>query len=176
MTHKLAGCTFGWLHRAPLADALRSLSAAGVRTIELTTAPPHLFTRHLGPYERMDLARLLRALGLGVVSLNPSFADINLISTNPEIRAISERQLTAEIELAADLSAQHVVVIPGRRHALAPAPDAAAKLAKSTSPRPTDVCAQRARQVSLTWASPRYSPSRATPTTGSSWARALATS
>ena len=127
MTHKLAGCTFGWLHRAPLADALRSLSAAGVRTIELTTAPPHLFTRHLGPYERKDLARLLRALGLGVASLNPSFADINLISTNPEIRAVSERQLTAEIELAADLSAQHVVVIPGRRHALAPAPDAAAK-------------------------------------------------
>ena len=127
MTHKLAGCTFGWLHRAPLADALRSLSAAGVRTIELTTAPPHLFTRHLGPYERKDLARLLRALGLGVVSLNPSFADINLISTNPEIRAASEHQLAAEIELAADLSAQHVVVIPGRRHALAPAPDAAAK-------------------------------------------------
>ena len=127
MTLKLAGCTFGWLHRAPLADALRSLSAHGVRAIELTTAPPHLFTRHFGPYERKDLARLLRALGLEVVSVNPSFADINLVSTNPEIRDISERQLVAEIELAADLGARHVVVIPGRRHALAPAPDDAAR-------------------------------------------------
>lgn len=123
----LAGCTFGWLHQAPLADALRSLSGQGARSIELTTAPPHLFTRHFGRYERRDLARLLRRLGLSVVSVNPSYADINLISTNPEIREISERQLAAEIELAADLGAEYVVVIPGRRHALAPAPDSAAR-------------------------------------------------
>ena len=123
----LAGCTFGWLHQAPLVDALRELSGHGVRQIELTTAPPHLFTRHLGSYERKDLARLLTRLDLTVVSVNPSFADINLISTNPEIRAVSERQLTAEIEFAADLGARYVVVIPGRRHALAPAPDAAAR-------------------------------------------------
>ncbi len=123
----LAGCTFGWLHRAPLADALRSLSEHGISAVELTTAPPHLFTPYLGPYARKDLARLLRVLALNVVSVNPSFADINLISTNPEIREVSERQLTAEIELAADLGAPHVVVIPGRRHALAPAPDDAAR-------------------------------------------------
>jgi sugar phosphate isomerase/epimerase len=123
----LSGCTFGWLHRAPLASALRSLAAAGARSVELTTAPPHLFTRHFGRYERLELARLLRDLGLSVVSVNPSFADINLISTNPEIRAVSEGQIAAEIELAADLGAQFVVVIPGRRHALAPAPDDAAR-------------------------------------------------
>jgi sugar phosphate isomerase/epimerase len=122
----LSGCTFGWLHKAPLADALRDLSRHGVRTIELTTAPPHLFTRHFGRYERQELSRLLRSLGLRVISVNPSYVDINLISTNPEIRDISERQLSAEIELAADLEASHVVVIPGRRHALAPAPDDAA--------------------------------------------------
>jgi sugar phosphate isomerase/epimerase len=123
----LSGCTFGWLHRAPLVDALRSLAAHGLRSVELTTAPPHLFTRHFGRYERKDLARLLRSLEISVTSVNPSFADINLISTNPEIRAISERQLSAEIELAADLGAGYVVVIPGRRHALAPAPDEAAR-------------------------------------------------
>jgi sugar phosphate isomerase/epimerase len=123
----LAGCTFGWLHQAPLVDALRELSVHGVRQIELTTAPPHLFTRHFGSYERKDLARLLARLDLSVTSVNPSFADINLLSTNPEIREVSERQLAAEIELAADLGASYVVVIPGRRHALAPAPDAAAR-------------------------------------------------
>jgi sugar phosphate isomerase/epimerase len=123
----LAGCTFGWLHRAPLADALRELSAHGIRQVELTTAPPHLFTGHFGRYERKELARLLARLNLTVTSVNPSYADINLISTNPEIREVSERQLAAELELAADLGAGHVVVIPGRRHALAPAPDAAAR-------------------------------------------------
>ena len=123
----LAGCTFGWLHQAPLADALRELATRDVRAVELTTAPPHLFTRHFGRYERKDLARLLRGLGIQVISVNPSYADINLVSTNPEIREISERQLAAEIELAADLGAGYVVVIPGRRHALAPAPDEAAR-------------------------------------------------
>jgi sugar phosphate isomerase/epimerase len=123
----LVGCTFGWLHQAPLTDALRELSAHGFRQVELTTAPPHLFTRHFGSYERKELARLLRRLSLTVVSVNPSFVDINLVSTNPEIREVSERQLAAEIELAADLGASYVVVIPGRRHALAPAPEAAAR-------------------------------------------------
>jgi sugar phosphate isomerase/epimerase len=123
----LSGCTFGWLHRAPLTDALRALSAAGFGSVELTTAPPHLFTRHFGRYERLALVRLLRSLRLEVLSVNPSFADINLISTNPEIRDVSERQLRAEIELAADLEARFVVVIPGRRHALAPAPAEAAR-------------------------------------------------
>ncbi|MFY9775687.1 MAG: hypothetical protein WAK28_14075, partial [Trebonia sp.] len=73
----LAGCTFGWLHQAPLADALRELAAHDVRAVELTTAPPHLFTRHFGRYERKDLARLLRGLGIQVISVNPSYADIN---------------------------------------------------------------------------------------------------
>lgn len=123
----LVGCTFGWLHRAPLADALRTLSEYGVRSVELTTAPPHVFTPHFGPYERLELSRLLKTLGLQVVSVNPTFVDINLISTNPEIRAASLRQLTAEIELAADLGARYAVAVPGRRHQLAPAPDDAAR-------------------------------------------------
>jgi sugar phosphate isomerase/epimerase len=123
MTLPLSGCSFGWLHVAPLPDALRALARHGFRSLELTTAPPHLFSPAYGPYERRELARALGSLGMQVVSVNPSFADINLISTNPEIREISERQLIANIELAADLGASCVVVIPGRRHALAPAPD-----------------------------------------------------
>ena len=123
----LSGCTFGWLHRAPLSDALRSLAAHGVRSAELTTAPPHLFSTYFGRYERLELTRLLRSLDMRVTSVNPSFADLNLISANPEFRALSERQMLAEIELAHDLGAPYVVLIPGRRHALAPAPDAAAR-------------------------------------------------
>jgi len=127
VTLPLSGCSFGWLHLAPLPDALRALAGQGFSSLELTTAPPHLSAPGAGPYERQELARLLEDLELRVTSVNPSFADINLISTNPEIRELSERQLIANIELAADLGAQYVVVIPGRRHALAPAPDRAAR-------------------------------------------------
>jgi sugar phosphate isomerase/epimerase len=122
VTLPLSGCTFGWLHQAPLADALRALARHGFRTLELTAAPPHLFAPACGPYERRDLARLVDSLGLRVVSVNPSFADLNLVSTNPEFRELSERQMLATLELAADLGAEFVVLIPGRRHALAPAP------------------------------------------------------
>lgn len=127
MTLPLSGCSFGWLHRRPLIDALRSLARHGLRTFELTTAPPHLYTPHFGPYERRELARTLRALDLRPVSVNPSFVDLNLVSTDPQIRALTERRLIAEIELAAELGAAYVVVIPGRRHALAPAPGDAAR-------------------------------------------------
>ncbi len=127
MTRPLSGCSFGWLHLAPLPAALRALAGHGFRSIELTTAPPHLSAPTAGPYERQELIHLLNALDLSVTSVNPSFADINLVSTDPEFRALSERQLRANIELAAELGAQYVVVIPGRRHALAPAPDDAAR-------------------------------------------------
>jgi sugar phosphate isomerase/epimerase len=127
MTLPLSGCTFGWLHQAALPDALRTLAQGGFRSLELTTAPPHLFAPSFGPYQRRELAQMLAALGMTVVSVNPSFVDLNLISTNPEFCEISTRQIIANLELAADLGASFVVVIPGRRHALAPAPDAAAR-------------------------------------------------
>ena len=43
VTLPLSGCSFGWLHLAPLPDALRALASRGFRSLELTTAPPHLF-------------------------------------------------------------------------------------------------------------------------------------
>jgi sugar phosphate isomerase/epimerase len=127
VTLPLSGCTFGWLHQTPLTDALRSLADHGITSAELTTAPPHLFTPHFGRYERLYLARLMSSLGLKLTSVNPSFADLNMISTNPDFRILSQQQMLAEIELAHDLGAPFVVLIPGRRHALAPAPDEAAR-------------------------------------------------
>ena len=149
MSMPLSGCSFGWLHLAPLPDALRALARHGFGSIELTTAPPHLSAPTFGPYERHELTRLLNALGLPVLSVNPSFADINLVSTNPEFRELSERQLLANIELAADLGAEYVVVIPGRRHALAPAPDDAARAVLDEG---LDRLLARADQVGVTLA------------------------
>lgn len=123
----LAGCSFAWLHQRPLADALRCLAEHGLCALELTTAPPHLSPHLLGPYERQELRALLASLDLRPLALNPTYLDLNLVSTNQEIREVSERQLMANVELAAELGAAFVVVLPGRRHQLAPAPDPSAR-------------------------------------------------
>jgi sugar phosphate isomerase/epimerase len=121
-TLPLAGSTFGYLHHRSLSEALDDLARNGLTSIELTPAPPHLHPPALGAYDRRTLRRRLERLGLTCLSVNPSFADINLISTNPEFRELSLAQIESGLELAEDLEAPFHVVVPGRRHALAPAP------------------------------------------------------
>lgn len=143
----LSGCNYGWLHQAPLETALRTLAAHGFRTLELTTAPPHIHTPSLASSDRTALAKIIADLNIQVVSTNPSFCDINLISTNPDFQALSERQIGRELELASDLGAKFVVVIAGRLHALAPAPS------ESTRPRlmgSLDRLVRRAQELGLT--------------------------
>jgi deoxyribonuclease-4 len=118
----LAGSTFGYLHHRSLSEALDDLARHGLTAIELTPAPPHLHPPALGAYDRRALRRALEHRGLTCLSVNPSFADLNLISTNPEFRELSLRQIESGLELAEDLAAPFHVVVPGRRHALAPAP------------------------------------------------------
>jgi sugar phosphate isomerase/epimerase len=123
MSLPLTGCTFGWLHETPLPDALASLADHGFRSVEVTTSPPHAYSPALDATGRRELARTLRDLDLTLVSVNPSFVDVNLISTNPDMRKASVNQMLAEIDLAADCGGSFVVIMAGRRHALAPAPD-----------------------------------------------------
>ena len=120
----LSGCSYGWLHQASLRTALRALAENGLATLELTTAPPHVHAPAMTPDDRTALSAELDAFGLSVVSTNPSFCDINLVSTNPDFRKLSEDQMRSELELAASLGAGVVVLIAGRLHSLAPAPDA----------------------------------------------------
>jgi sugar phosphate isomerase/epimerase len=122
MTLALAGSTFGYLHHRSLSEALDDLAAHGFADIELTPTPPHLHPPALGAVDRRALKRRLARTGLRCLSVNPSFNDLNLISTNPEFRELSLRQLETGIELASELEAPFHVVVPGRRHALAPAP------------------------------------------------------
>lgn len=123
MTLSLTGASFGWLHQAPLTTALEALAAHGFRSVELTTSPPHLYAPELDADARRELAATLDRLGLTLVSVNPSFVDVNLISTNPGVRDASVAQMLAEIDLVADCGGAFVVIMPGHRHALVPAPD-----------------------------------------------------
>lgn len=123
----LGGTTYSWLHQAPLHEALAHLAATGLRQIEITTAAPHLQASGFGAYERHELRRALAALDMTVTSTNPGFLDINLISTSNEFRRASVQALLDELELAHDVEAPIVIVMPGRRHALSPAPDEACR-------------------------------------------------
>lgn len=118
----LGGTTYSWLHQKSLEEALQSLAHAGFQSAEIATAAPHLSSSAFGSYERHALRRLLDQLDIRPISINPGFLDINLLSNSSEFRALSERLMTSEIELAADLGAPFVVLIPGKRHSLCPAP------------------------------------------------------
>lgn len=118
----LSGCSFGWLPFEPLDTALADMAEHGFSTFELTTAPPHVHSLGMDREERTQLARRLDRFGLRAISTNATFCDINLVSTNPDFRRLSVDQIACELDLAADLGAVTVVVIPGRLHALAPAP------------------------------------------------------
>lgn len=123
MALQLAAANYGYLYRTTLEDSLRSIAEHGFSSFELTPVPPHLYTPTFGPFERRQLQRLLRDLELRCTSVNPSFTDLNLISCNTEFRELTSRQLVQNMQLAHDLEAPILVVIPGRRNALIPTPD-----------------------------------------------------
>lgn len=123
----LGGTTYSWMHQAPLTEAIDHLAAVGLRHVELVSAAPHLQAAACGKYERHALRRTLREREMTLTSTNPGFLDINLISPSNEFRRVSLEAILAELELAHDLDAPLVILMPGRRHALSPAPDDACR-------------------------------------------------
>lgn len=124
----LGAATYTFLYAGGLDHALRSLADAGIGLVELTAAPPHVDACTMGGEERRLLRRLIDQLGLSVVSLNPTYLDVNMVSLNAGFRAESTRQLEAAIRLCHDLEVGMLVLFAGRRHPLAPAPRAVVEL------------------------------------------------
>ncbi|WP_167133187.1 sugar phosphate isomerase/epimerase family protein [Paramicrobacterium chengjingii] len=123
----LGGTTYSWLYQESLINALRHLANAGITQVEITTAPPHLQSSAAGFVERHQLVRELNTLGMHPTSVNPGFLDINLLSPSNEFRELSVKAMVSELEIAADIGAPLVIAMPGRRHALSPAPDEACR-------------------------------------------------
>lgn len=124
---RLGGTTYSWLHQESLTAALHHLACAGFDRVEITTAAPHIQSSSAGILERHELLNTLRDLELAVTSVNPGFMDINLLSPSNEFRRVSLQAMMNELELASDLGAPILVTMPGRRHALSPAPDEACR-------------------------------------------------
>jgi sugar phosphate isomerase/epimerase len=114
--------TFGYLYRVPLEQSLESIARAGYNTVEIVPAPPHIALEGFDRSRRKSLTKLLRDLQLSCVSITP--IELNLISTNPDLRRAAIQQYRRSIGLAHDLGASIVVVVAGRQNPLVPMPRA----------------------------------------------------
>jgi sugar phosphate isomerase/epimerase len=112
--------TLGFLYRATLGEALGTIAGLGYETFELACTAPHLDAARAGAFDRFDLKRLIRRLGLRCVTVNP--IDINPVAPSPELAELAYRQIRACLDLAHELEASIVAFSPGRRHPLIPCP------------------------------------------------------
>lgn len=115
---KLGTAQYTYLLDLSLEESLQQIKQIGFRYIELMTAPPHFWPPSFLGHDRKNLRNTLDELGFELTAINPTYLDINLASLNPGMRAESVKQILDQITLAADLGAELIVVIPGKRHPL----------------------------------------------------------
>jgi len=100
----------------PLEKQIERIAEMGFRYLEVMTPLSDTFPRDMDRKRRDELAQLCRSSGLKLYSISPSYADLNLTSVNPGVRKETVRQIQENIELARDVEAKFVVVIPGKRY------------------------------------------------------------
>lgn len=106
------GLSTGIAYRHPVGEVLAPIARAGVRAIEVSTAPRHL------PLEQPEHMRALRdtiaGLGLRVHSLHAPFGhDVNLTSPDASQRAAALWRLTQAADALATLGGGLYVIHPG---------------------------------------------------------------
>lgn len=119
---KLGAAQYTYLWKLSLEDSIRRLAEMGFRWLELMTAPPHFWPGEMGREKVASVRKLLDSLGLKLISINPTFVDLNMASPNKGLRKECVRQMKEQLELASDLGAETLVVVPGRCHPLVRAP------------------------------------------------------
>ncbi|MDQ7803454.1 sugar phosphate isomerase/epimerase family protein [Amycolatopsis sp. A133] len=115
---KLGTCLYNFIWENSLPDAVRRAADLGFRGLEIMSTPPQLDTRTFGTRERDELSRVVAETGVEILSINPTFIDINLASRSDAFRNESIREVKAATDVAEMLGARIVVVGPGRRHPL----------------------------------------------------------
>ncbi len=113
--------TYTFLWRAELETAVGDLAEAGFRRIELLAAPPSVDAGEwVVAADR--IAAACRRAGVGVHSVVPSGVDVNLASPDSTMRDWSIGYFATIGRLAAAVGARWLIIHPGRRHPLRPAP------------------------------------------------------
>ncbi len=119
---KLGAAQYTYLWQLPLEDSIRRLAELGFRWLEIMTAPPHFWPGEIGRKDVASVRKLLDSLGLSLVSVNPTYVDLNMASPNKGLRKECVRQMKEQLRLARDLGAEMLVVVPGKCHPLLRAP------------------------------------------------------
>lgn len=115
---KLGTCLYNFIWQDDLQSAMKRAASLGLRGLEIMATPPQLDVRAFGEAQCEEVVQLAARLGVEIVSLNPTFIDLNLGSRNETFRRESVREVKFCIDVAARLGAKLVVIGPGRRHPL----------------------------------------------------------
>ena len=122
----LTACsTYSFLWDRPLREALYELAQLGFAGVELMASAPHMDMDNAGEWVTATL-EAQRASGIPILGVNPPGLDLNLASTDPDWRRLSQSQYCRAAAMAGDIGAKYLVVVPGRRHPLLPCPVEAA--------------------------------------------------
>ena len=122
MPFTLAGNTFSFMWDRPVLKALDALGALRLSTFDVIVTPGHLWHNEIDGAGRSALKETLVERGYTLESLNPPATDYNLASLTSDVRELAIGMYTETINLAADLGAKGVVVVPGRVSSLLPPP------------------------------------------------------
>jgi sugar phosphate isomerase/epimerase len=97
---KLGTCLYNFIWQNSLPDAVRRAAGLGFRSLEVMATQPQLDARTFGAKQRDELLEVVRETGAEIVSVNPTFLDINLASRNEVFRRESIREIEACIDVA----------------------------------------------------------------------------
>ena len=113
--------TYSFTNSLHARDGLKRLADRGYRRFELMLVPGHFWPSLEGDRGRREIASLIAANSLEILSLNQPNLDINLGSVVPEMRAHSCAAIASAIELASSWNAKGVVINPGKANPVFPA-------------------------------------------------------
>lgn len=112
--------TFSFIWKHPFVDCIPRLAELGFDAFEVLLTAPHLWPTDCDTAHRRRLVETLRVHSARVVSLNAGGFDNNLASPARNVREFAQQYLRDVIDLAADLGAHDVVVVPGQGRGLLP--------------------------------------------------------
>lgn len=114
--------TYSYVYSHEASACLAHLAGLGYRDIELMMYPGHAWPAEMAAGDRRALAKVISDHGLRLRTLNMPNLDLNVAAANPEMRALSLKNLVEIVELAGELGVPGVVLGPGKPNPLFPNP------------------------------------------------------
>ena len=115
--------TYAYTQTMSAATCVRALADRGVKSFELMLYPGHLWITDSAETVR-DLRRTIEDSGVSLISLNSPNIDLNIAAATAEMRSYSIKLNGEYLRLAAELTAEGLVLGAGKANPLFPLPKA----------------------------------------------------